>query len=49
MGRIRVRNTKNIIKIQELYSSTLIELNKGRMLEFLTDEGTSSRFRFKYI
>ena len=37
MRCVSAKNPQNLIKIEELYSATLIESIKGRMLEFLTD------------
>jgi hypothetical protein len=49
MRCVSAKNPQNLIKIEELYSFTLIEPIKGRMLEFLADKATSSPYLSKYL
>jgi hypothetical protein len=49
MRWVSAKISQNLIKIEELYSATLIESIKGRMLEFLTGKATSSHYLSKYL
>jgi hypothetical protein len=49
MRWVSAKIPQNLIKIEELYSATLIESIKGRMLEFLTDKVSSSHYPPKYL